>query len=233
MDCLILRFDAPLMSFGGVLVDQHNPTDLFPGLAMLTGIFANALGWHHRDFDRLESLQARLRFAARWDVAPERLKDYHTVDLGQDFMTDTGWTTRGSREDRKGDPRNARGTHIRFRHYLASGLMTLAVGLADEGEPSLYELEAVLRTPARPLFLGRKACLPAATILVGRAVLPPRSKLRSKPHRRSRAAPQVTRCSPAGRSTMAKRAEKSSRSTTGVIGATKCILAPGAWCMDT
>jgi CRISPR-associated Cas5-like protein len=37
MDILLLRFDAPLMSFGGVMVDQHGPTDRFPGLAMLTG----------------------------------------------------------------------------------------------------------------------------------------------------------------------------------------------------
>lgn len=171
MDCLILRFDAPLMSFGGVMVDQHNPTDLFPGLAMLTGLFANALGWHHRDADRLDALQARLRFAARWDVLPERLKDYHTVDLGQDFMTDTGWTTRGIREDRKGGSASE-GTHIRQRHYLANGLMTLAVALTDEAEPAIDALEAALRSPARPLFIGRKPCLPAAPILVERRAAP-------------------------------------------------------------
>lgn len=167
MDCLILRFDAPLMSFGGVMVDQHNPTDLFPGLALLTGLFANALGWQHRDADRLDALQARLRFAARWDVAPERLMDYHTVDLGQDFLCDTGWTTRGMREDRKGGTAS-QGTHIRYRHYLANGLATLAVALADDSQPDLDALEAALRAPSRPLFLGRKACLPASPILLER-----------------------------------------------------------------
>jgi CRISPR system Cascade subunit CasD len=167
MDCLILRFDAPLMSFGGVMVDQHNPTDMFPGVALLTGLAANALGWHHRDADRLDALQGRLRFAARWDVAPERLLDYHTVDLGQDFFCDTGWTTRGTREDRKGGSAS-QGTHIRYRHYLANGLATLAVTLADDADPDLAALEAALRAPARPLFLGRKACLPAAPILVER-----------------------------------------------------------------
>jgi CRISPR system Cascade subunit CasD len=167
MDCLILRFDAPLMSFGGVMVDQHNPTDLFPGLALITGLMANALGWHHRDADRLDALQGRLRFAARWDVAPDRLLDYHTVDLGQDFLCDTGWTTRGAREDRKGGTAS-QGTHIRYRHYLANGLATVAVTLADDADPDLAALELALRAPARPLFLGRKACLPAAPILVER-----------------------------------------------------------------
>lgn len=171
MDCLILRFDAPLMSFGGVMVDQHNPTDLFPGLAMLTGLFGNAFGWHHRDAILLDALQSRLRFAARWDVLPERMKDYHTVDLGQDFMVDTGWTTRSVREDRKGGTASE-GTHIRQRHYLANGLMTLAVSLADKAEPSLEALESALRNPARPLFIGRKACLPAGPILVERRTAP-------------------------------------------------------------
>jgi CRISPR-associated Cas5-like protein len=34
MDFLLLRFDAPLMSFGGVMVDQYGPTDRFPGQSM-------------------------------------------------------------------------------------------------------------------------------------------------------------------------------------------------------
>lgn len=167
MDCLILRFDAPLMSFGGVMVDQHNPTDLFPGLALLTGLVANALGWQHRDGDKLDALQGRMRFAARWDHAPERLLDYHTVDLGQDFLCDTGWTTRGVREDRKGGTAS-QGTHIRYRHYLANGLATLALTLVGDDYPDLDAVDSALRVPARPLFLGRKACLPAAPILVGR-----------------------------------------------------------------
>ena len=46
MKALILRFDAPMVSFGGVTVDQHGFTDSYPGQAMLTGLIANALGWH-------------------------------------------------------------------------------------------------------------------------------------------------------------------------------------------
>src|SRR5690606_31602973 len=86
MDVLILRFDAPLMSFGAVVVDQNNPAWRFPGAAMLTGLLANALGWDHRDTAQLQGLQDRLRFAARWDAEPELLTEYQTVDLGQPFM---------------------------------------------------------------------------------------------------------------------------------------------------
>ncbi|WP_324669367.1 type I-E CRISPR-associated protein Cas5/CasD [Geochorda subterranea] len=44
MRALVMRFDAPLVSFGSVLVDQHGFIDLFPGTSMLTGLVANALG---------------------------------------------------------------------------------------------------------------------------------------------------------------------------------------------
>jgi len=37
IDVILLRFDAPLMSFGGVLVDEHGVTRQFPGASMLTG----------------------------------------------------------------------------------------------------------------------------------------------------------------------------------------------------
>jgi len=167
MDCLILRFDAPLLSFGAVVVDGNNPTWRFPGTAMLTGLLGNALGWKHRDTDRLQALQDRLRFAARWDAEPVPMTDYQTVDLGQPFMVDTGWTTRGRPEYRKGGTAST-DTHIRLRDYWANGVLTVTLALDGEGAPGLDELELALRTPARPLFLGRKSCLPAAPILVGR-----------------------------------------------------------------
>lgn len=167
MDVLLLRLDAPLMSFGAVVVDQNHRVWRFPGVGMLTGLLGNALGWDHRDTDRLQALQDRLRFAARWDAEPELLTDYQTVDLGQDFLIGTGWTTRGRREDRKGGTA-AEGTHVRYRDYWANGVATVALALDGEGDPTLGTVEAALRCPARPLFLGRKPCLPAAPILLGR-----------------------------------------------------------------
>ena len=177
MDILLLRFDAPLISFGGVMVDQHGPTDRFPGVAMLTGLLGNALGWRHSDADALEGLQSRIEFAARWDLAPEPLLDYHTVDLGQPKMIGHaepakkaehgGWTTRGLPEHREGGEAAKYGTQIRYRHYWANGVMTLSLGLSGAEYPGIKDLDQSLRSPARPLFLGRKTCLPAAPILLG------------------------------------------------------------------
>jgi CRISPR system Cascade subunit CasD len=104
--------------------------------------------------------------------------DYHTVDLGQNKMLGYGdpkkkaehggWTTRGAPEHRAGGDSAKYGTHIRYRHYWANGVMTLALGLTDAETPTVADLAAALATPARPLFLGRKTCLPAAPLLLGR-----------------------------------------------------------------
>jgi len=167
MEVLVLRFDAPLMSFGGILVDQHGPTDRFPGLSLLTGLCGNALGWSHGDVDLLHALQERLEYAARWDVPPQPFLDYQTVDLGQEKMRQPGWTTRGTPEHRAGGAAARYGTHQRYRHYWANGLMTVTLTLKPGSEPTVNHIEAALRHPARPLFIGRKTCLPASPLVIG------------------------------------------------------------------
>jgi CRISPR system Cascade subunit CasD len=166
LDVLLLRFDAPLMSFGGVKVDERGVTEDAPGLSLLTGLVANALGWEHGDADRLERLQQRLRLAVRRDRAGVLLEDFQTVDLGQDFLRG-GWTTRHVPEARGGA--SGHSTHIRRRQYRADAVFTVAVALdpATE-EPTLAAVEAALREPERPLFLGRKPCLPSASLVLGR-----------------------------------------------------------------
>lgn len=162
-DILLLRLEAPLLSFGGHAVDERRVCREMPGQAMLTGLLANALGWHHRDGEALDGLQRRLTYAVREDRRGERLKDFQTVDLGQDFLQ-RGWTTYGSPEGRGGA--SSGGTHIRLSDYLANAAYTVALCLdpADQS-PSLDDLEGALRHPARPLFLGRKACLPSRPLL--------------------------------------------------------------------
>jgi len=162
MDILLLRLEAPLMSFGGPMVDQQGVIQEFPALCMLTGLIGNALGYDHSEADRLESLQGRIRYAVRADDPGHRMPDYQTVDLGQDFLVGTGWTTRGVVSERgKGEATS--GTHIRFRDYLADARYLVALALRD-GAPTLAEVRVALARPARPLFLGRKPCLPAAPL---------------------------------------------------------------------
>jgi CRISPR system Cascade subunit CasD len=170
MRSVLLRFDAPLMSFGSVLVDQYNRTDLFPYRAMLVGLLANALGLTRDEVDAHESLQRRLRYAARCDRAGTLLDDYQTVDFDPTgpMGSRLGWTTEGILEERKGGTASE-GTHIRYRQYVADAVLTVAFALTSESaaEIDLDEVIAALARPVRPLFLGRKCCIPSAPIYLG------------------------------------------------------------------
>ncbi|MCB9492549.1 MAG: type I-E CRISPR-associated protein Cas5/CasD [Dehalococcoidia bacterium] len=166
-DFLVLRLAAPLMSFGGVAVDNFGANDRFPGASWLTGLLGNALGLEHREGDRLSALQSGLRFGARVDRPGGSVVDYQTVELGADAMVDTGWTTWGRREDRRGGTAST-GTHIRHRPYWADAVVTVCVDLHAGGEFGLDEVERALVRPERPLFLGRKTCLPSERIGDGR-----------------------------------------------------------------
>jgi len=169
MDVLILRFDAPLMSFGAPIVDNRGEIQPYPALSMMTGLLGNALGVDHSEAHRLERLQERLRHASRQDRRGRQIQDYQTVDLSKPYMDDDrAWTTYGHLESRAGGSASD-GTHIRYRDYWADAVHTVAVTLdpADES-PALDDLEAAVRHPERPLFLGRKACLPAGSLSAGR-----------------------------------------------------------------
>lgn len=168
MEALLLRFDAPLMSFGGPAVDQVGVTEEFPARSMLAGLLANALGYDHRQAAQTQRLQERLRVAARRDRKGARLEDYQTVDLGQEPLRGGEWTTWGRPEKRAGA--FSKDTHIRNRHYVADAVFTVAVTLQPTDEvPTLADIGRALQAPARPLFIGRKPCLPATPILVGTA----------------------------------------------------------------
>jgi len=167
MDILLLRFDAPLISFGAHIVDKLGFVQPWPAMSMVCGLVANALGYHHRDIHALQRLQQRLRYASRRDKRGHRITDFQTVDLGTSYMNDDlGWTTRGQIERRAGG--SSKGTHIRLRDYWVDAVYTLALTLDPPDEaPDCDMVAASLDRPARPLFLGRKPCLPAGPVLIG------------------------------------------------------------------
>ncbi|MFB6263814.1 MAG: type I-E CRISPR-associated protein Cas5/CasD, partial [Bradymonadaceae bacterium] len=147
MEVLLIRFDAPLMSFGGAIVDNRGEIRPYPALSMMTGMIGNALGFEHREFDRLERLQSRIRHASRQDRRGERIEDYQTVDLGQDFMDDSrAWTTDGKLEERGGA--SGGGTHIRRRDYWADAIHTVALTLKpSDASPTLGDVAGALEMP--------------------------------------------------------------------------------------
>ncbi|MGE4554304.1 MAG: type I-E CRISPR-associated protein Cas5/CasD [Desulfovibrionaceae bacterium] len=164
---LVLRLAGPLMSFGGVTVDENRPTHALPTQSQLTGLLANALGWRAREGERHNRLQARLVFGARQDRAGQVLVDYQNAHVSQRevawrWRTDVPLVRSGG---------SAETNAQRYRHYIADGVVSVALTLdpADEA-PRLDDLAAALLRPARPLFLGRVSCPPSGPIFTEEVV---------------------------------------------------------------
>ena len=159
---LILRLEAPLLAFGSVTIDQVGVTRDFPAASMLTGLLANALGFRRTEWEKHQALQDRLVFAARREreSASGPLTDVQNALLAK---SDKGWTSWGRPEGRDGASYGA--PHRRRRDYHSDACVIVAMRLepADDG-PDLETLAASLDRPARPLFIGRKPCLPSAPV---------------------------------------------------------------------
>ncbi|HKK43891.1 MAG TPA: type I-E CRISPR-associated protein Cas5/CasD [Balneolaceae bacterium] len=176
MEILILRLQAPLMSFGAPIVDNYGKIQAYPALSMMTGLLGNALGFDHSDFTKLQGLQERLRYASRQDKAGQFIQDFQTVDISKPHMRaykegyevkSRAWTTRGKLENRtRDDNKGENGPLLRYRDYRADAIHTIALTLQPKDEsPTLDDLAMALKQPERPLFIGRKTCLPSSPLL--------------------------------------------------------------------
>lgn len=167
MRWLKIQLYAPLASFGGEIIDVYGVIRDFPAQSMLTGLFANALGWTRAMREEHQTLQDRIIYGVLHEEEPMlgRITDYQTAQLSK---SDKSWTTRGVPADRAGGAISYRGAHQRWRDYHADLRMLGVVRLSpDDAAPTLDDLANALAHPARPLFIGRKPCLPSAPIFSG------------------------------------------------------------------
>lgn len=156
---LLLDLDAPLMSFGGDMVDAYGVVRDFPAKSMIAGLLANALGWERYQADDHARLQDRLVMGSARVVEGQRIRDFQTAQLGGN---DRGWTTRGRVEGRSGGADTYKSPHIRYRDADADARVLVALRLAPADKaPDLDTVAAALDRPERPLFLGRKPFLPS------------------------------------------------------------------------
>lgn len=162
---LLLRLQAPLIAFGGETIDNYGVIRRFPALSMVTGLLANALGYDRSEADRHNRLQERLVMGTRLEVEGNSVTDFQTAQLG---AKDEGWTTRGVPEGRAGGAATYESPHLRYRDYHADLHALIALRLRSETEtPTLDDLASALDRPMRPLFVGRKPCLPTCRLFAG------------------------------------------------------------------
>lgn len=137
MGTLLLRLAAPLQSWGEDSKFETRRTRREPTKSGVIGLLAAALG-RRRD-EPLDDLRG-LRFAVRVDQEGELLRDFHTA-------------------------RNEKTAYVTERYYLADAVFL--AGLESGDEEFLRKLDAALRAPAFPLFLGRRSCPPTPPLPLG------------------------------------------------------------------
>lgn len=133
---LLLRLAGPLQAWGVDSRFNRRTTGDAPSKSGVLGMLAAALGMRRTD-DLTELLD--LRFAVRMDQPGRHLRDFQTAR---------------SLDGRRTMP-------LSYRHYLSDAVYVAAV----EGDMELVTgLDAALRRPEYPLYLGRRACPPANPI---------------------------------------------------------------------
>lgn len=160
----ILHLRSPLTILGAEKVDRDHQSASFPGHSMLTGLISNALGLRlmlKEDRESMQSIQDRMTLAVREDSRPSLRRDYTVSVLkGTRF-----WTTRGVRARRRLDNYK---TMVHRVPLLQDGAYTVAFTLDDaDTSPTLDQCFEALESPARPLYIGRKCCIPSRPLWQG------------------------------------------------------------------
>ena len=137
MSTLLLRFAAPLQSWGTESKYDIRKTGREPSKSGVVGFLAAALG-RRRDAD-LSDLNA-LTIGVRADREGQPLVDFHMA-------------------------RAEKSSYVTYRHYLSDAVFLVAVSSDDEA--LMIALNEAVLHPAFPLFLGRRSCPPTLPVSLG------------------------------------------------------------------
>lgn len=140
MHTLLLRLCGPMQSWGVQSRFTVRETGLEPSKSGVVGLLCAALGIDRAEDDALQPLAA-LRMGVRADREGTLKMDYHTA---KEVLKAGG---------------GIKDTEVSRRYYLADACFL--VGLESEDLSLLERLQAALQNPVWPLFLGRKAFVPA------------------------------------------------------------------------
>jgi CRISPR system Cascade subunit CasD len=158
MSVLLLRFAAPLQSWGEASRYTTRRSRNHPTKSAVVGLLAAAQG-RLRGAD-LSDLAA-LRFGVRVDQPGQMLVDFHTVSGASHAPLDA---RRQRLPTAGGSPLAAdRSTKVTRRCYLADAVFVTGL---DGDITLLRHLAKALQRPRYPLFFGRRSCPPSRPILL-------------------------------------------------------------------
>jgi len=142
MSTLLLRFKAPMQSWGICAKFDSRSTERVPSKSAVIGMIAGALG--RRRNESLDDLAA-LYFGVRVDNEGQLLRDFQTA----------------KNPNKKTSVYGKPGI---YRDYLADA--AFLVGLEGDDE-LLKKVEDAIKHPVFPIFLGRRSCPPEGRVSLG------------------------------------------------------------------
>jgi len=138
MSTLLLRFAAPMQSWGVDSKFDLRNTGRTPSKSGVVGFCASALGYRRDEDDKIAKL-TDLKFGVRTDKAGVLMRDFHTA-------------------------KSEKAAYVTTRYYLSDA--AFLVGLEGD-EDFLHEIDTAVRAPAFPLYLGRRSCPPEGRVSYG------------------------------------------------------------------
>lgn len=146
MSVLALRLAGPLQAWGSGSRFVRRATEMAPTKSGVIGLVAAAKGL--RRSDPLEELLG-LRLGVRIDQPGQLVRDFQTA--------------RRSRKERDGSVRWS-SLPLSYRYYVGDAVYLV---LLEGGRSLLDGLDAAVRSPVFPLYLGRRSCPPAGPVALG------------------------------------------------------------------
>ncbi|MBS6062674.1 MAG: type I-E CRISPR-associated protein Cas5/CasD [Peptostreptococcaceae bacterium] len=137
MKTILMKFAAPLQSWGTNSRFETRQTDFYPSKSAVIGMISASLGYKRYETEKIEKLND-LSFGVRIDQQGNLMKDYHTA-----------------RKYKKPVEKGVERTYITNRYYLEDAIFLVALS----GEDMLVEeIETALKSPYFQQFLGRRSC---------------------------------------------------------------------------
>ena len=167
MRTLLMRFAAPIQSWGIGALFERRGTERHPTKSGIVGFCASSMGILRHEDAKIAQL-AQLRVGTRTDAPGTLIEDFHMVHA-EDF-----WDINNRS---KPNPKSKLSIITR-RYYLSDA--TFLVGI-EGSEEILKAIENAVKFPWFPQYLGRRNCPPEGQVILGIIDLPLLDALKEYP----------------------------------------------------
>jgi len=162
MNYLVFQFQAPLSSWGEPAVGEFRGTAEHPSQSAVVGLMGAALGVKRDDDAAHAALRDGYGQAIGLLSGGSLLRDYHTAQVPS--RAALKGRPQATRRHELSVPKSELGTILSTRDYRQNAACLVALQPRDGARYTPSELADALRVPKFPLYLGRKACVPAAPL---------------------------------------------------------------------